>query len=278
MIYKAKKALGQNFLKSQKALYDIVSAGEIADDDIILEIGPGKGALTEKLLEKAGQVIAIEKDAELIKFLKEKFTNEIKTGKLKLILGDILKISNFEFLISKQIPNSKFKGYKLIANIPYYITGAIFKKFLQEEKMQPERMVLLVQKEVAKRIIAQDKKESILSISVKAYGQPVYIETVKKRYFSPAPKVDSAILLIKNISKKLFTDNQISEEKFFELVKAGFAHKRKVLSSNLKPRLGSEAPKWLEECEIKEKARAEDLGLKDWLCLARLAEDRPRQG
>ena len=139
-------------------------------------------------------------------------------------------------------------------------------------------MVLLVQKEVAKRIIAQDKKESILSISVKAYGQPVYIETVKKRYFSPAPKVDSAILLIKNISKKLFTDNQISEEKFFELVKAGFAHKRKVLSSNLKPRLGSEAPKWLEECEIKEKARAEDLGLKDWLCLARLAEDRPRQG
>jgi len=285
MIYKAKKALGQNFLKSQKALYDIVSAGEIADDDIILEIGPGKGALTEKLLEKAGQMIAIEKDAELIKFLKEKFTNEIKTGKLKLILGDILKISNFEFLISKQIPNSKFKGYKLIANIPYYITGAIFKKFLQEEKMQPERMVLLVQKEVAQRIVGKGpstklgvNKESILSISVKAYGQPVYIETVKKRYFSPAPKVDSAILLIKNISKKLFTDNQISEEKFFELVKAGFAHKRKVLSSNLKPRLGSEAPKWLEECEIKEKARAEDLGLKDWLCLARLAEDRPRQG
>jgi 16S rRNA (adenine1518-N6/adenine1519-N6)-dimethyltransferase len=256
MIYRAKKSLGQNFLKSTKALSDIISAGDISPNEIILEIGPGKGALTEKLLEKAGKVVAIEKDPELILLLREKFAKEIINKKLEIIEHDIL---DFDFTAEK---------YKIIANIPYYITGAIIRKFL-ESNNQPEIMVLLVQKEVAKRIVAQDKKESILSISVKAYGSPVYVDTVKKRYFSPEPKVDSAILLVENISKRLFVENNISEEKFFELVKIGFAHKRKVLSSNLKPLLGGRTPNCLETCEIKEKVRAEDLELKDWICLTK---------
>jgi len=260
---RAKKSLGQNFLKSQKALSSIVAAGDIKSSDIILEIGPGKGALTEKLLVLASKVVVVEKDGELVLFLKEKFKEQIKKGKLEILEKDILDFDP-EILKFYNLP------YKIIANIPYYITGAIIRKFL-ESRYQPEKMVLLLQKEVAKRIVASNKKESILSISVKAYGKPIYIETVQKRYFSPEPKVDSAILLIEDISKKLFIDNNIAEKKFFEIVKTGFAHKRKVVSSNLKTIFGDKTVNILDECEVKEKSRAEDLGLKDWICLAKKA-------
>ncbi|MEK7113685.1 MAG: 16S rRNA (adenine(1518)-N(6)/adenine(1519)-N(6))-dimethyltransferase RsmA, partial [Patescibacteria group bacterium] len=194
MIHRAKKSLGQNFLKSISALNKIVAAGELFPRDMVLEIGPGKGALTEKLLEKAGQVIAIEKDKVLFEFLSEKFKEEIKNKKLILREDDILEFDA-----------SQFKKFKIIANIPYNITGAILKKFLTAEN-QPEMMVLMVQNEVAKRIVARDGRESLLSISVKAYGEPKIIEKVPARYFSPAPKVDSAVIAIKNISRKVFTE------------------------------------------------------------------------
>src|SRR3989344_7754683 len=183
---RAKKSLGQHFLKNEKALATIVKAGNVSVKDTILEIGPGTGALTEKLLAANCQVLAIEKDDKLYEFLKTKFEKEIKNGKLRLIHDDIL-----EFDLSKLEAIS----YKLISNIPYNITGAILKKFL-ETNYQPERMVLLVQKEVAERIVARNNKESILSISVKAYGTPRYIETVKAGSFVPVPKVDSAIMVI----------------------------------------------------------------------------------
>lgn len=258
MMYKAKKSLGQNFLKSNIALKKIIEAGEISPDDIILEIGPGKGALTEKLLEKSNHVIAVEKDRNLFDFLKEKFAKEIKEEKLTLIEDDILKIN----------VDNVLQNYKIIANIPYNITGAILKKFLTE-KNQPNMMVLMVQHEVAKRIIAQNKKESILSISVKAYGEPKMIMKVPARYFSPAPKVDSAIIKINNISRKLFEENsqgqslQNFEEKFWEIIHAGFAHKRKKLSGNLKNILKNNFK------EIKDK-RAEDLSLSDWIDIAKI--------
>ena len=124
MIHKAKKSLGQNFLKSEMALKKIIEAGEIKPDDIILEIGPGKGVLTEKLLERAGLVVAIEKDRELFKILEEKFAKEIREKKLILIKDDILKFNI-----------SELQNYKIIANIPYNITGAILKKFLTEKKI-----------------------------------------------------------------------------------------------------------------------------------------------
>jgi len=256
-MHRAKKSLGQNFLKSELALRKIVEAGEIKKGDIILEIGPGRGALTKQLLGSSGQVLVIEKDRELIEFLREKFKKEIEEKKLILVEGDILEFNTRNY-------NLETRTYKIIANIPYNITGAILKKFLTAEN-QPERMILMVQHEVAKRIVASDQKESILSISVKAYGEPKMIMRVDKRYFSPAPKVDSAIIAIKNISRQIFSKNNINEQKFWEIVKAGFAHKRKKLSSNLK------ALKYIGNSYVEtlKNKRAEDLTLSDWISLAR---------
>ncbi len=282
-MHKAKKSLGQNFLKSTLALHKIIEAGNLSKTDTVLEIGPGKGALTEQLLACNCRVIAIEKDRGLFEFLQNKFQKEIVDKKLILVEDDCL---NFE-------PKSyqlKPKTYKLIANIPYNITGAILKKFLtmnEEEGGQPERMVLMVQHEVAKRIVASSprhggaSKESILSISVKAYGEPKMVMKVPARYFSPAPKVDSAVIAINNISRKNFNSpleeyplgggGRIStpakatpqegnlEERFWEIVKTGFAHKRKQLAGNLKGVVKDEILKNFE------KKRAEDLSLEDWI-------------
>lgn len=222
---KAKKSLGQNFLKSDKALNSIIKAADLNHENFVVEIGPGKGALTIKLLESGAGVLAIEKDERMCEFLKENFKDSLDKN-FSLLCGDILEMD----LEKLRVVASK---YKLIANIPYYITGAIIRKFLSGTH-QPERMVLLMQKEVAERIIAKDQKGSLLSISVKAYCEPVFIEVVKAGSFVPAPSVDSAIVLFQNISKKNFTDNSVSEDLFFKVLNAGFAHKRKMLLSNLK--------------------------------------------
>jgi 16S rRNA (adenine1518-N6/adenine1519-N6)-dimethyltransferase len=277
MIHRAKKSLGQNFLKSTLALKKIIEAGELNKNDVVLEIGPGKGALTEKLLQTGAKVVAIEKDNELFEFLGSKFEKEISSRSLVLVHGDILEFQTSAYGLEPS-------AYKIIANIPYNITGAIFKKFLTSE-YQPKLMVLMVQHEVAKRIVAGDKKESILSISVKAYGEPKMIMKVPARYFSPAPKVDSAVIAIKNISRKNFTSPRPSpykgegangavqekplnslefEQRFWEIVKKGFAHKRKMLSGNLKGIVKEEI---LEKFGQK---RPEDLTLEDWIYISSL--------
>lgn len=273
---KAKKSLGQNFLKSKIILNKIVSAGNISEKDTVLEIGPGKGSLTEILLAQVGKVIAVEKDNELLKLLQEKFATEIKSGSLVLVHDDILNFNPETYDLMSG-------AYKLIANIPYNITGAILKKFLTNSN-QPENMILMIQYEVAKRIVARDGKESLLSISVKAYGLPKIIAKVKAQYFSPKPNVDSAIIKIDHISKKLFINNLYSvqsqtlnriggdkmgkleefEEKFWKIVHAGFAHKRKKLSGNLKNVLDTKNELFLT---FRDK-RAEDLSLSDWIILA----------
>ncbi len=252
---KPKKSLGQNFLTSEGAVESILDAGDVMGEDIILEIGPGKGTLTKKLLEFGGKVLAIEKDDKLYLNLKEKFKKEIKNKKLELIHGDALDFNPKDFKLNKN-------GYKLIANIPYNITGQIIRKFLESE-IQPERMVLMVQKEVAQRIVAKDKKESILSVSVKAYGEPKYIQTVKAGSFFPIPNVDSAILLIDNISKNFFKD--FSEVEFFKLVRAGFASKRKKLSSNLSVIVDKEKVRNVfKELNLGDNSRAEDVDINIW--------------
>ncbi|MBP9711590.1 MAG: ribosomal RNA small subunit methyltransferase A [Candidatus Pacebacteria bacterium] len=253
--HKAKKSLGQNFLKSEPALRKIVESGDIQESELVLEIGPGKGALTKRLLESPGKIIAVEKDYDLIHLLKEKFAEEISIGKLILVQGDILNFDIEKYLTQNQV-------YKIIANIPYNITGAILKKFLTASR-QPSRMVLMVQHEVAKRIVARDGKESVLSTSVKAYGSPTIVIKVPSRYFSPAPKVDSAVILIKDISRKTFQNGNINEEKFWEVVKMGFAHKRKLLSGNLK---GVVDDIKINNSTIKNK-RAENLTLLDWIAI-----------
>ena len=258
MYIKAKKSLGQNFLKSESAIKEIIEAGEVVENDFVLEIGPGKGDLTKKLLEKGAKILAIEKDQRLIEDLKEKFKQF--EDNFEIIEADIL-----DFDIEKIE-----KNYKLIANIPYYITGAILRKFL-EANNQPILAVLLVQKEVAERIVGQNQsrinpKENLLSISVKVYSEPKLIKTVKAGSFLPIPKVDSAILKLSNISKKVFEENNISEEKFFTFVKAGFSHNRKKLSSNLEKLVDKkEFEKYLIKEKMNPSTRAEDLSLENWI-------------
>jgi 16S rRNA (adenine1518-N6/adenine1519-N6)-dimethyltransferase len=257
---RAKKSLGQNFLTSQSVVDKIVETANLNDTDIVLEVGPGKGILTQALLRSAGKVIAVEKDDALIYLLKEKFAQEIKDEKLVLVRGDILKFDFKEHGLKKG-------NYKIVANIPYYITGEFLRKTLSSDT-QPLQMVILLQKEVVERM-ARSKKESILSISVKVYGEPKYIQTVKAGNFSPAPKIDSAILSIENISKNFFSG--LSEESFFKVLKTGFAHKRKLLISNLSVQKDKEEiKKAFVKANIDEKARAEELSLEQWLSIAKI--------
>lgn len=252
--FRKKKSLGQNFLKSKSAIRSIVRAGEIIEGDTVLEIGPGKGALTRALLETPAHIIAIEKDDRLIPELEETFAKEIAEKRFTLIHGDFL-----EMTIEEIVPKGP---YKVIANIPYYITGQLFRKLLEEER-SPTRMVVLVQKEVAERIVARDGKESILSLSVKAYGVPKIIEKVSKKMFSPMPKVDSAVLLVSSISKTFF--DSISEESFFSWIHAGFAQKRKKLIRNLEAVETKEnLEKVFTELSLDTNIRAEALALDGW--------------
>jgi 16S rRNA (adenine1518-N6/adenine1519-N6)-dimethyltransferase len=259
---RAKKSLGQHFLKSERVLKEIISASNLKNDDVVLEIGPGLGHLTKKLLERVSEVIAVEKDDRLVSFLKQKFPSEISAGKLKLVHQDILSFNVSTFIGNK-------KKYKIVANLPYYITGKFLRKFLSERKERNSKlqsMTLLLQKEVAQRIVAKDGKESLLSISVKAYGTPHYVVKVKKELFKPKPKVDSAILLIDKISDQKIKDGKY----FFKIVKKGFSSKRKKLLGNLKSLDKSNF--WEETfkiCRIHQNARAEELPVKDWLCLTK---------
>ena len=255
-IRKRKPKLGQHFLASSKVVEKIIDAARLGREDVVLEIGPGKGILTEGLLKYAKRVVAVEKDRELCSFLSEKFKG---SGNFELVCGDILDFEPHAYGLRRG-------KYKIIANIPYYITAKILRKFLSS-KDYPCLMVLLVQKEVAERIMARDGKESILSLSVKAFGAPSYVCTVKAGSFSPPPKVDSAILLIDNISKEFFKD--IDEDIFFNFVRKGFSRKRKFLKGNL-----GLSVDFLARCGIREKARAEDLDLSQWRCLALLAKKK----
>ncbi|MES2087919.1 MAG: 16S rRNA (adenine(1518)-N(6)/adenine(1519)-N(6))-dimethyltransferase RsmA [Patescibacteria group bacterium] len=254
MLY-AKKSLGQNFLHSKKAISDIVLAGEIQKGETVLEAGPGTGILTEALLQAGAKVLAIEKDRRLIPVLEQKFAVEIASGNLTLIEGDILDFDSSLYPLHTT-------HYKLVANIPYYITGVFIRKFLETEH-QPNKIVILIQKEVAERIVTRDGKESLLSLGVKAYGTPKYIATVTKGNFRPAPNVDSAILAIENISRNNF-ENPEQEKKLFALAKKAFGQKRKMITGTL-----GVSAETLSACGIEAKARPEELSLKDWLYLTK---------
>lgn len=271
---KAKKHLGQHFLTSQKALFEMVTAGDIHPDDLILEIGPGKGVLTERLLGVARTVLAIEKDIELLPILNEKFSKEIETGRLIILNDDIL-------LFDPSILRKYGKSYKVIANIPYYITGAIIEKFLSTLD-QPSKMVLLIQKEVAERIIARDQKsgnlggkQSVLSIAVSVYGTPKIVSKVPAGAFFPPPKVDSAIISIENISRDFFKETY--EKTFFELVKFCFNRKRKQLFGSMAEFLNSKelAEEILKRTNILPNSRPESLSKEDWSNLSKaIIEDK----
>ncbi len=256
---KALKSLGQNFLINEKVLLKIVESADIKKSDNIIEIGPGLGTLTEELAKKCTKVIAIEKDRKMAELLKRKFKN------VEIINDDILKI-NINELIEKYQLGEK---YKLVANIPYYITSPIIKLFL-ENSVQPEIMVLLAQKEVAKRICEKEGRHSILSLSVQIFGEPEIISFVSKNSFYPMPQVDSAILKIKNIKKNLKEEESAI---LFRVIKIGFSARRKKLSNNLMPLFKlekKEIENKLEKIGIKSNARAQELSLEDWKKIAKM--------
>jgi 16S rRNA (adenine1518-N6/adenine1519-N6)-dimethyltransferase len=250
--------LGQHFLTGTWAATSLVKATGMKEGDIVLEIGPGKGALTKEILKTDAHVVAIEKDEALADLLAAIFSKEILHKQLEIVRGDVRDLEPGKIGL-------RAGEYILAANIPYYITGEIIRQFLSCDT-QPHTMAILIQKEVAERIIARDGKESILSIAVKAYGNPKIFAKVSRGNFSPPPSVDSAILVVTDISKSSF--DELSEELFFRVLRAGFAAKRKLLASNLGNVFGREkVDAAFTKCKIPEKARAEDLDLGDWLTL-----------
>jgi 16S rRNA (adenine1518-N6/adenine1519-N6)-dimethyltransferase len=256
-----KKSLGQHFLHNAHYLEAVANAAGITNGTHVLEIGPGDGALTAVLLGQGARVTALEKDRRLIPVLTEKFAEEIKNGQLNVIEADALEFDPKEYGAGK---------YTVVGNIPYYITGALIKKYLTASP-QPSTLVFLIQKEVAERITnhglaSKNPKESILSLSVKAYGVPRYVTTVPAGAFTPPPSVDSAILAVTAISRANFNNTE-SEERFFNIVKSGFAQKRKLLKRNLEGVLGKNASEALTKAGIPENARAEDVPLEKWLGL-----------
>jgi len=265
---KPKKHLGQVFLKNKTFLNKIIKAGDISEKDLVIEIGPGTGILTEALLQTGAKVIAIEKDPQLVQFLKNRFHDN---SNLTIIEGDIRDLlnSNFQFLISKQIPDSKFQiinsNYKVVGNIPYYLTSHLI-QLLLELKHQPQVIVLMIQKEVAQRIIAQPPKMNLLAASVQFFTQPEIISSVPKGAFWPQPKVDSAIIKLTLINTDKNTDNT-DKKSFFRVVKAGFSHPRKLLINNLSQNLKipkEQLEKVFQKLNLELNTRAQNLSLNDW--------------
>jgi len=282
------KRKGQNFLINPRILDLLIRTADLKKSDTILEIGPGFGILTQELTKKAKKVVAIEIDKKLANFLKEKFKNY---RNIEIIQGDILKIENWQL---------KIENYKLVANLPYSITGPVLRKFLASEQPifsanwripvihhsferaspkagrcpskfpKPKLMVLVLQKEVAERVVEKNQKRSIISLMVNFYGKPEIIRYISKNNFWPRPKVDSALLRIALPTNYEFKRirNNINEQRFFQLIRQGFSHPRKQLINNLKKTIEkSKLEKILKQLRIEPKTRAEDLSLKDWLNL-----------
>ena len=251
---RARKRLGQRFLIDGDVLQRILSAAELTADDIVLEVGPGLGILTSELAQKARRVIAIELDDKLANFLKQEL---VSFPNVMIINEDILKIEPATLL-----PESE--RYKVVANLPYYITSPVLRHFL-EATLKPNLMVVMVQKEVAEAIVAGPGKRSLLSISVQFYGRPTIIGEVPANSFYPAPEVDSAILRIDLYPKPaVAVDNT---EGFFGTVRAGFASPRKQLANSLAQGLGwpkADVLSVLAEASIAPQRRAETLTLEEW--------------
>jgi len=267
------KRLGQNFLIDEGVIKKIIESAQLSKNDIILEIGPGIGVLTMELAKKAKKVIAIEKDPKMIEILKETLKN---FNNVEIIQGDILKLDPKPYTL---------KPYKVVANLPFYLTTPVIRQFLEAVETKPQQMVLVVQKEVGQRICARPPDMSILAVSVQFYVYPVksreagaakpqfngagpkIIDYVSKKSFWPQPKVDGAI--IKIISKKLST-RPGDVDLFFKIVKAGFSQPRKQLVNNLSKELKFNREKvedWLLKNNIQPSQRAETLSVEDWINL-----------
>lgn len=250
------KGLGQNFLIDREVLKSVVEAAGLKKTDDIIEIGPGTGILTKELLKKAKRVVAFEKDRRMCQILQESLGN-FKN----------LEIINEDFLKSGYRPR---QSYKVVANLPYYITSPIIRKLLESNK-KPESMILMVQKEVGQRICAVPPEMSILSVSVQFYARPNIIRYVSKKSFWPKPKVDSVVI---KITPLIDADlKPIDADLFFKIVKAGFSHPRKQLLNNLSKGLDIDRKKTeelLKKCGISPQQRAETLSIDEWISFSKI--------
>jgi 16S rRNA (adenine1518-N6/adenine1519-N6)-dimethyltransferase len=250
---RAHKGLGQNFLQDPLPLEAIVSAAEIQPTDSALEIGPGLGSLTRYLAVAAREVVAVELDEGMLPPLKEVLS---RYSNVRLIHGDILKLSPRELIAED--------NYLVVANIPYYITSAVIRHLLESDR-KPRRIVLTIQKEVAQRICAKPGDLSLLALSVQVYGKPRIAAHIPAEAFFPAPKVDSAVLVIDIYPSPLISEEYL--DTFFKLIKAGFGQKRKTLRNSLSSGLHiapSEAADLLGRANIDPQRRAESLSLAEW--------------
>jgi 16S rRNA (adenine1518-N6/adenine1519-N6)-dimethyltransferase len=257
---RVRKRLGQHFLIDEEILDVILNAADLSTDDTVIEVGPGLGVLTRELASRAGWVIAIELDDKLANALK---TNLASFENTVIINEDVLGTDHLKLLKSRVAFPAGLQPYKVVANLPYYITSPVLRHFL-EASVKPTKMVVMVQKEVAEAIVAGPGQRSLLSVSVQFYGRPVIIERVPAAAFYPAPEVDSAILKIDVYSRPSV---DVDEEGFFRLMKAGFTATRKQAVNSFMKGLGLPRDRVLEllgEAEIDPKRRAETFTLEEW--------------
>ncbi len=256
------KDFSQNFLIDREVLETMVAAADLKKDDVVLEIGPGLGVLTTELAKRVRKVVAVEADRGMAEALREIMADN---KNVEIVQEDILKfkISDLGF---------QNYGYKVVANLPYQITSAVFRKFLSEEP-RPNEMTVMVQKEVAERISAEPGEMSLLSLSVQFFGQPEITAVVPRTVFWPEPEVDSAILHIARIKSESEKNlGQIDSGKFFRLAKIGFSARRKQLHNNLSGGLripDQKVKEILVNLGFDERARAQDLGVNDWIKLVK---------
>lgn len=251
-----KKSLGQHWLKDPAILAEIAGEADLSPGDTVLEIGPGLGTLTGHLLKHAQEVVAVELDSDLARKLPGQFPGK----NLQVINEDIL-----DFDLSKLPAN-----YKVVANVPYYITSKIIKK-LMSSPTPPSKIVILIQKEVAERLAAEDGDLSILAISAGIYAESKLGGVVEAKYFTPSPKVDSQVVVLTRRLQPLVSKE--NEKDFFRLVKAGFCAKRKKIKTSLAGGLGIskvQAEKLLDKAHINPELRAEKLSIDDWKNLLKI--------
>lgn len=258
---KAKKGLGQHFLVDESVLKLITSAAELAPTDVVVEVGPGLGILTKELAGQAGWVITVEVDRHLATILRQTLAS---LPNITIINDDILALTPADLLQKGKLPpTASPPKYKVVANLPYYITSPVLRHFL-EASAKPQIMVVMVQKEVAEAIVAPPGQMSVLSVSVQYYGEPTIVGYVPAQCFYPAPEVDSAILRVKVYPEPVVP---VDNKSFFELVRAGFTASRKQLGNSLAQGLGlpkTEVLSLLEAANILPQRRAETLTIDEW--------------
>ncbi|MDO8495548.1 MAG: 16S rRNA (adenine(1518)-N(6)/adenine(1519)-N(6))-dimethyltransferase RsmA [bacterium] len=254
------KLLGQNFLVNPHIQEEIVAAGEIGPEDIVIEVGPGTGLLTKPLLSTGAKILAVEKDRQLAELLGESL---IDSPNLEIIPEDILQFKPQNYKLEEG-------QYKVLGNIPYYLTSHLIRTIL-EEWPRPAAIVLMIQKEVAQRIVALPPKLNLLALSIQFYGQAKIIRHVAKGNFRPAPKVDSSI--IKIIPEELSAERSRLVTPFFRIIKAAFSGKRKQLINSLSSGLSipkTELEAAFQKVNIDSKRRPESLNIQEWLRLTSL--------